>query len=76
MLQHGSERPSFGGFRLWAIVNNVAVNTGVQVALKALLPILLGIHRSEAVESHGNSWKRKRQSTSALLLENPMDGGA
>ena len=52
MLQCGSERPSFGGFRLWAIVNNVAVNTGVQVALKALLPILLGIHPEVKLWNH------------------------
>lgn len=48
----GSKRPSCGGFCLWAIVNNITVNKGVQVALEALLSILLGIHPgSEIVES-------------------------
>ena len=52
MLQPGSECPSFGGFCLWTIVNDIAVNKGVQVALKALLPILLGIHPEVKLWNH------------------------
>lgn len=52
MLQRGSERPSYGGFCLWAIVNNITVNKGVQVALEALLSILLGIHPEVKLLNH------------------------
>ena len=52
MLQRGSERPSYGGFCLWAVVNNITVNKGVQVALEALLSILLGIHPEVKLLNH------------------------
>lgn len=74
---HSSTDGHLGYFCLLALVNNAAVNLGVQIPVQPLLPLVLGVYVSSGKADH--TWRlstfllarRKAPTSSASSSTNP-----